>query len=156
VVTLDDDGAHSRISGLTRCAQAIQTAGHSKIRRRRHIRPEVNMHIDGSVHDLVNHRAKIFLCEHDLSFLFRLFRVFCEERFTTEAQRGAAATKRIGISPAKTQSPQRKRNNIYPNLAFFAPWRDKISESAMFHMSENLRKPRKLSSIEFAEIGEFF
>jgi hypothetical protein len=69
VVAFDDDGAHSRISRLTRCAQAIQTAGHAKIGRRRHIRPEVNVHIDGSVHNVVNHRAKIFLSEHGFSFL---------------------------------------------------------------------------------------
>jgi hypothetical protein len=79
VVTLDDDGAHSRISGLTRRAQAIQPAGHSKISRRRHIRPEVNMHIDGSVHNIVDDRAKIFLSEHGLSFLFRLVRVSVKE-----------------------------------------------------------------------------
>jgi hypothetical protein len=79
VVTLDDDGTHSRISRLTRRAQAIQSAGHAKISRRRHVRAEVNVHIDGSVHHFVNHRAKIFWSEHGLSsFLLRLFRVFCK------------------------------------------------------------------------------
>ena len=41
-----------------------------------------------------------------------------------EPSAAKAATKRIGISPAKTQRAQRKRNDIYPNLAFFAPWRE--------------------------------
>ncbi len=42
-----------------------------------------------------------------------------------EVLQGSAATKRIGISPSKTQRPQRKGNIIfYPNLAFFAPWRE--------------------------------
>jgi len=78
VVALDDDGAHSRISGLTCRAQAIQTAGHPKVTRRRHIRTEMNMHIDRSVHNLVNHRAKIFLCEHRLSFLFQAVALQCK------------------------------------------------------------------------------
>jgi hypothetical protein len=64
MVALDDDGAHSRIPGLARGAQAVETAGYPKISRGRHIRPEMHMHIDGPVHDLVNYRAKIFLCEH--------------------------------------------------------------------------------------------
>jgi len=33
-----------------------------------------------------------------------LCRVFCEEVFSAEAQRGCAATKRIGIFPVKMQS----------------------------------------------------
>ena len=37
----------------------------------------------------------------------RLFRVICEEEFITEAQRGCAAAKRIGICPAKTQRAPR-------------------------------------------------
>jgi len=36
----------------------------SGIRHTRHVRPEVNMHVDRSMHDVVNHCAKIILGEH--------------------------------------------------------------------------------------------
>src|SRR5262245_21266466 len=60
----------------------------------------------------------------------------------------------FGLSPAKTQRPQREKN-IYPNLAFLAPlrlgsrhaWRGGISESEMFRILENWPKPRNFSSI---------
>ena len=69
---------------------------------------------------------------HSLSF--RLFRVF-----TAEAPSRAEPQPKLGISRAKAQRPQRKRNNIYPNLAFFAPWREEYLESEVFHLSENLQ-----------------
>jgi hypothetical protein len=53
----------------------------------------------------------------------------------------------FGLSLAKTQRPQRKIKNIYPNLAFLPPWRGEMSESEMFRMLENLPKPRKFSGI---------
>jgi hypothetical protein len=40
----------------------------------------------------------------------------------------------------------RKEKNIYPNLAFLAPWREKCPNPRCF-VSWNLPKPRKFSSI---------
>ncbi len=76
----------------------------------------------------------------------------CLPRRPRGAQRDEAATKRnrnISRKDAKhvLLSRRSQRNNIYPDLAILRALAGKISESESFHMSENLRKPRKLSSI---------
>ncbi|MBI2228904.1 MAG: hypothetical protein HYU46_07360 [Deltaproteobacteria bacterium] len=53
-MALQDDRPHPRVPGLACRPQAIEAASHPKVRRRRHIRPEVNMHVDRPMHDIVN------------------------------------------------------------------------------------------------------
>src|SRR5262245_44239590 len=51
-----------------------------------------------------------------------------------EGREGPSAAKpqpNFGLSPAKTQRPQRERN-IYPNLVFLAPWREEYPNPRCF------------------------
>ena len=67
-------------------------------------------------------------------------------------QCGRAATERIGISPAKTQRAQRIRNNIYPNLAFFASWREEYPNPSVSCIGKFAQAAKTL---KFAELGKF-
>ena len=81
-------------------------------------------------------------------------RAMCTTKATKSPARRSRNQKNRNISRkdakhvlSNVEGAAKKKNNIYPNFAFLCALAGQISESEMFHMSENSRKPRKLSSI---------
>src|SRR5688572_24039272 len=60
--------AHTCVSRLARGADAVEPSRHSEISGRRHVRAEMNMHVNGTMHNLIDGGAKIFLRQHSRSF----------------------------------------------------------------------------------------
>ena len=46
---------------VMRGPDGVESARHSKVIRRGHVRAEMNMHVNGAVHHVIDYRAEIFL-----------------------------------------------------------------------------------------------
>jgi hypothetical protein len=76
-MTLHHDSAHAGVPRLARGADGVESARHSKVISRGHVRAEMNMHVNGAVHHVIDYRAEIFLRQHKINpFVSALYNNF--------------------------------------------------------------------------------